>query len=108
MLRPRELQLSSWRLRRSWVDFHMLSTTPSYLQYAMSLKSKMKSSLISKQSFSTQSAISGHCDGVFRAAVRPALIAAGLGSWVTGLLRVLDETRRQGHVELDRCKAFGT
>jgi hypothetical protein len=41
-------------LRRSWADFHVLSTTPSYLEYEMPLKSQMNSPLFSEQSFSTQ------------------------------------------------------
>jgi len=35
-------------------SFHMILTTPSYLQYKTALKTQMKSSLFSKQSFSTE------------------------------------------------------
>ena len=46
-------------------DFHATSATPSYIHYAMPLKSQMKSPLISKRSFSTVSANSRHsCHGI--------------------------------------------
>ena len=45
-------------LRRSWADFHMLSTTPTYLEYENGRKSQLKSRLFSKQSFSSLSAAS--------------------------------------------------
>ncbi len=56
----RESQINCVLLRCVRPDFHGTSTTPSYLEYKMTLKSQMKSPLISKRSFSTVSAESGH------------------------------------------------
>jgi len=50
----RNPQIDCTVLSRVRPDFHATSTTPSYLQYATTLKSQMKSPLFSKQSFSTE------------------------------------------------------
>jgi hypothetical protein len=50
----RASQINCAVLSRVWLDFHATSATPSYIQYAMPLKSQIKSPLISKQSFSTE------------------------------------------------------
>jgi hypothetical protein len=50
----RASQINCAVLSRVRLDFHATSATPSYIQYAMPLKSQIKSPLISKQSFSTE------------------------------------------------------
>ncbi len=50
----RESQINCAVLSCVRPDFHATSATPSYIQYAMPLKSQIKSPLISKQSFSTE------------------------------------------------------
>jgi hypothetical protein len=46
-------------LRRSWVDFHMTTTTPSYKEYKKSIRTQIKTRPRQKPTFSTPLAESG-------------------------------------------------
>jgi hypothetical protein len=47
-------------LRRSWVDFHMTTTTPSYEEYKKSIRTQIKTRPRQEPTFSTALGESGH------------------------------------------------